>query len=595
MDEDTKVSIKRSGFATGWFTEHKSRASRESICEAFNGQIDGAERTIPGSFVFQGPCPLNTGHRLRPLLSLAGALLLVIGFVSRVAPLADAEGRLLRQWPTEDGYLMLTIARNMALGNGMSTSDGEIPTNGTQPLATGIWSLAFLAVDGDKKAGVTIVLYLELAFSLLAVFLLYQLAARVYARTGVDPGWSWLTAGAWYASSLVVPHSMNSLESGLYGLLVLAAADVYQRAGVLDESGRIRFDWKAVGLLAVVLSLAFWARNDAVFLIAAFCVSCLLGLRRRPGLDLANLPKVLVAGSLTVAFASPWLISNVVNFGHLMPISGVAQSASATVGNNAYLVPLVWLEYLSVFLPVPHSLEANVAVTGVLTLGLVLVLGVGLWYAAKLPAQLRHFAVFIGLYALALTVYYGLLHGAPWFMARYLYPVSPFIAMVSIGVIATLVSSATLQRVALPVVAGGIALMLAVDVGLNLRLYRSGNQHMHQQVVHWVHANVRPSDWIGAVQTGTLGFFHDRTVNLDGKVNPEALEAVIADTIPSYVNEKGLVVLADWYGIHNWVELPEIKGKFEVLAADETANLGVLGRRGWMPKPAGSAQPLPQL
>ena len=46
---------------------------------------------------------------------------------------------MLRQWPTEDGYLMLTIARNMALGNGMSTADGELPTNGTQPLATTIW------------------------------------------------------------------------------------------------------------------------------------------------------------------------------------------------------------------------------------------------------------------------------------------------------------------------------------------------------------------------------------------------------------------------------------------------------------------------
>jgi hypothetical protein len=55
LDEDAKVSIKRGGFATGWFTEHKSRASRELICEAFNGQIGSAERTIPGLFVTQGP------------------------------------------------------------------------------------------------------------------------------------------------------------------------------------------------------------------------------------------------------------------------------------------------------------------------------------------------------------------------------------------------------------------------------------------------------------------------------------------------------------------------------------------------------------
>ena len=56
--------------------------------------------------------------------------LLAIGFISRVLPLLDQDGRVIRQFPTEDGYLMLTIARNMALGHGMSTAGGTIPTNG---------------------------------------------------------------------------------------------------------------------------------------------------------------------------------------------------------------------------------------------------------------------------------------------------------------------------------------------------------------------------------------------------------------------------------------------------------------------------------
>ena len=37
---------------------------------------------------------------------------------------------------SEDGYLMQTVARNMAIGLGMSTAEGTIPTNGVQPLAT---------------------------------------------------------------------------------------------------------------------------------------------------------------------------------------------------------------------------------------------------------------------------------------------------------------------------------------------------------------------------------------------------------------------------------------------------------------------------
>ncbi len=54
---------------------------------------------------------------------------------------------------TEDGYLMLTIARNMAIGLGMSVSEGTIHSNGVQPLATFLFTLPYLLTGGDKVAG----------------------------------------------------------------------------------------------------------------------------------------------------------------------------------------------------------------------------------------------------------------------------------------------------------------------------------------------------------------------------------------------------------------------------------------------------------
>src|SRR5215831_20633195 len=89
----------------------------------------------------------------------AGALgaalaLFAVGGVARLVPLLDIGGRLFRQFPTEDGYLMLTIARNIALGHGMSVSDGLQPTNGTQPLATLLWAAVFKLVAGDRRLGV---------------------------------------------------------------------------------------------------------------------------------------------------------------------------------------------------------------------------------------------------------------------------------------------------------------------------------------------------------------------------------------------------------------------------------------------------------
>ena len=124
-----------------------------------------------------------------------------------------------------------------------------------------------------------------------------------------------------------------------------------------------------------------------------------------------------------------------------------------------------------------------------------------------------------------------------------------------------------------------IALVL-LALGLNVRLYLRGDQHMHFQVVEWVEENVPPEVWVGAVQTGTLGFFHDRTINLDGKVNPEALQARKENRAPEYVVEKGIQYLVDWVGIARWMDFPAISPHFELVVKDSQRNLAVLRRHG---------------
>src|SRR5215470_7200811 len=92
--------------------------------------------------------------------------LVAMGLAVRVAPLFDLQGRNLRQFPSEDGYLMLTIARNIALGHGMSIAGGTIATNGTQPLMAYVYALAFWLVGGDKTWGVLLVQVLQIAIAL---------------------------------------------------------------------------------------------------------------------------------------------------------------------------------------------------------------------------------------------------------------------------------------------------------------------------------------------------------------------------------------------------------------------------------------------
>ena len=50
---------------------------------------------------------------------------------------------------------------------------------------------------------------------------------------------------------------------------------------------------------------------------------------------------------------------------------------------------------------------------------------------------------------------------------------------------------------------------------------------------------------VGAYETGTLVYFRDRTVNLDGKVDHEALRTRLAGRSPQYVDQRHVDVMMD--------------------------------------------------
>ena len=97
-------------------------------------------------------------------------------------------------------------------------------------------------------------------------------------------------------------------------------------------------------------------------------------------------------------------------------------------------------------------------------------------------------------------------------------------------------------------------------------------------------------DWVGSPQSGTIGYFHDRTINFDGKVNPFALEARLQGRISQYVVDSEVGYVADWAWTAGTVAIPPpglvltmadpiIAGAFEVAHADVERNVGVLKRR----------------
>src|SRR5690606_13747079 len=235
-----------------------------------------------------------------------------------------------------------------------------------------------------------------------------------------------VTAMGWWASPVVVPHSMNCLESGMYAFAVTLVLFVVGRR---EASGSEHWSWPKSLQVGLALAFAFYARNDAVFLTAAVCSShWLVGWRRTGVLWGRPLAESVVAGATTVVLALPWLRYNL-TFGHLTPISGISEAHGAPWGANLHLLPSHLFEYATLYLPIPESLETQslvIAATSAALLGLVIPIWFPSPWRPAIPPEER---VSVLLFGFALCFYYGTMFGAPHFVSRYLFPLSPFFAL----------------------------------------------------------------------------------------------------------------------------------------------------------------------
>lgn len=506
---------------------------------------------------------------------------LIVGTAYRLYPVVVGNPALSQFFMTEDGYLMLTIARNMAIGLGMSVSEGTIYTNGVQPLATFLLTVPYLITGGGKVEGLVGVHLILVAISVTGIFSVRALARLFLRPLDPSPLWPWFVAALWYVGPLLLFHTMNGLETGLYTVALTLTLVLFGHVLAREEEGGLASRM----FLGAACGITFLARNDGAFLVSSiFAVWGLHGLFVRRQSLLKVVTDLLPPTLLCLLLAAPWLINNYVNFGSVVPISGTAQAMSGGFARNADMLPAILFEYFFPMLPVPSALQAQPAFILVAIPVILVILFfffIGVW---QRDGQAKYVAATYGLFALAICAYYGFFFGAGWFLSRYLAPLAPLLTTAMVYVLIDLGQRLLPIRFEYLLRFMGLT-GIALSVALLGRAITPGvREQGHFQVVEWVTENVAEESWVGAVQTGTLGYWHDRTINLDGKVNFEALQALIEEgNVLNYVLKSPIDFIVDWSGIAAWITTGNLGNTafseaFELIIKDNSRNLAVLRR-----------------
>ncbi|HMK34927.1 MAG TPA: hypothetical protein VK463_07675 [Desulfomonilaceae bacterium] len=464
---------------------------------------------------------------------------------------------------TEDGFYSLTVARNIALGRGI-TSDGDSYTNGFQPLFTFLTVPVFIVTGGDRYSALRGLLILHWLFYLATG---YVIAAIIKDMSSGDSmtasGVFWIALSLYVGNIVPFLQHFNGLETGVC-LFCYALAWRYFQVAKMDRFIKPM-------CLGAILGLAVLARIDAVILVIAVAGCQLFPETRTRFYERLGRSLLILTTSLVVSL--PWWLYNYIYFGDLMPISGRVAGCSALSLDRAYWALLVVFRYVFPFHPTPLDGFADALRSLLLVAGIPLI--IYYWQSDRRKAmtvamkQATEFASYYGLFLALLVTAYTVYSCTIYFYGRYF---APLILLSTFGLGYISVHLQHLGRRILACVSIALSTCLICYIVLihtGKVASDSGRSIMFHEQLGLVLSHVPEDEYVGAGQSGTLGYFRDRIVNLDGKLNHEAFRLRnVEHGLSNYLRERKITWYCDWgpgpfgddYGKNGWA-LVATRGK----------------------------------
>ena len=442
----------------------------------------------------------------------------------------------------EDGYYMLETAWNLAAGKGMVGSDGQTVT-GTQPLSTLLFAILAKLVQicgGGKWTFVRAIIAFGGLNLIVFAFLIGKIS-RAISRKHHDLVFA-LGSGLALFNFWLFRSFTYGLETGIY-VTLLAALLLFTLRRLPSAKTR---DIVGIGLLA---GLCGWARIDFG---VVFFIFLIMALRWR----LMSLKQVFLSGLVALLLISPWFVWVYAESGTMMPSSGSAQAELINMtdaGKRLAGMTTTLIDHLT-----PWSYSVSAAPVVALELASLVILAVFI-HAKRVNiinilSDIGYSSVYIAwcLAVTALIPVYVMFFWAVHFYGRYTAPlhcaVLPFLAVV----LAALLAKMKRKHIVCQVFFLVFVLSFALFAGRTLHMGVIGNAHSVS--AGFIQRYFDQSVHIGAFQSGVIGYFNDNAVNLDGKVNSQALRALQTNTLERYIDEAHIGVIVDWpYIIHRYL------------------------------------------
>jgi len=482
-------------------------------------------------------------HGLRAA-TLASILLLNLGMRMSLAlrPIGFIDARTL----PDDAYLSLTIARNIARGEGPSYA-GEF-TNGFQPMSVYLLAPVFLLNGDDPTTGVRAATVLSSLFDTLTLFVI----CRMIIRRCRSPLALFPAALAWMLSPAGLRTAVNGMETSMACFIFaccLMALDRLVSSRPLADRDRSWF------LLGALTGAGMFARIDlagfALTAVATIFVLFRQDLRRAIALAL-----VFAAGVAIIE--CPWLAYGYAHTGELLPVSASAirLMSLATVEfspsfSTWYRLMLregtaaLWADGRAMLIAAA-AFSLLAVVTGVASPRRIV--RVCAWLA---PASLC---------AALLFVAYTCFVFGPWFFDRYLFPACVVLTLIVAATCDVLLEAAGRRLIrggALIAVALLIATVDVTDPALGRTILPSVRPPGgYLPIGIWARRRFPPGSVIASAQSGAIGYFADSltVINLDGVVSPSCYRALREFRAMEYLRRRKAHYVVGWYSNFQYLE-----------------------------------------